>query len=255
MLPILTRYGSIFIFSYTVVLALGVVLALLLTAHLQKREPLPEWFDAALVVFAAAVAGGRFGFVIAQWTYFQENRAEIGHIWQGGLSYYGALFAGLAALSIWTRVSDRDYYRYAALFSPGAALIVAFGWAACWFDGCAYGLETTLGPLAADLPDEFGVFALRYQTQLIGLALSLLTFAIVLWLFEHAKPAVTFWFFLFLISAVHFLTGFLRGDLLPGSAGIRLDQLLDGILIGGSLLMLQYSRRHLPLEAEREIVN
>ena len=35
-------------------------------------------------------------------------------------------------------------------------------------EGCAYGRETTLGWLAADLPDSFGVYAVRYRRSFWG---------------------------------------------------------------------------------------
>lgn len=243
MVPILARYESIFIYSFTVILALGVLLATLLTARLERRNPAQAWFDALLVVFAAAIIGGRVGFVIGQWSYFQEQISEIWRIWQGGLSYHGALFAGLGALFLWASVYSRSFYKYAALFSPGLALLICFGWLACWFDGCAYGLETVIGPLSADLPDEFGVFALRYQTQLIGLLLSLTVFIVLLGMFNRLKPAAMTWFSLLLLSAAHVAAGLLRGDTVFMAGELRLDTLLDGLLITVSLLMLQYSRR------------
>jgi phosphatidylglycerol:prolipoprotein diacylglycerol transferase len=242
MYPILARYDSIFIYSFTVVLALGIVLAVLLTARLARTHPAPSWFDALLVSFSAVVAGGRLGFVIGQWSYFQEFPAEILHFSQGGLSYYGALFSGLSALFLWTRAHGRSFYTYAALYSPGLGLILAFGWAACWFDGCAYGRETVIGPLSADLPDEFGIFALRYQTQLVGLLLSIIAFILILQLFRRFSAPVTFWSALLLLSTAHLIPGFLRGDPAYSIGPARLDVLFDLILIATSFLMLQYIR-------------
>lgn len=244
MYPILARYGSIFIYSFTVILALGVVLATLLTARLAKTKRVEAWFDALLFVFAAALAGSRAGFVIGQWSYFQEDPSMIWQIGQGGLSYYGALFAGLAALLLWTKYYGRAFYIYAAIFSPGLALVVVFGWLACWFEGCAYGLETVIGPLAADLPDGFGIFALRYQTQLIGFLLSLASFLILVWLFNRVTPAALFWTALLLISASHLIPGLLRGDPSLMVRSVRVDVLIDISLIAISLLMLQYTVRH-----------
>jgi len=254
MYPILARYGSIFIYSYTVVLALGIILAVLLTARLARAHPAPSWFDGLLISFAAALVGGRLGFVIGQWSYFHEFPGEILQFMQGGFSYYGALFTGLVALFLWTRAYGRSFHNYAALFAPGLALITAFGWAACWFDSCAYGRETVIGPLSADLPDEFGVLALRYQTQFIGLLLSIAAFFLILWLFRRASAVVTFWSALLLLSAAHLIPGPLRGDPVYSAGPLRLDVLLDAILIAISLLMLQYhwrqrdSERNLSLE-------
>jgi phosphatidylglycerol:prolipoprotein diacylglycerol transferase len=246
MYPILARYGSLFIYSFTVILALGVLLAALLTARLEKSKPAEAWFDALLVVFFAALLGGRFGFVLGQWSYFQEHPNEIWQIWRGGLAYYGALFAGLAALFLWTRYHGWPFYRYGALFSPGTALVFAFAWLACWFNGCAYGRETVIGPFSADLPGEFGIFALRYQTQLIGFVLALAAFFTILWLFKRLKPPLLFWTTLLLISIAHLVPGLFRGDPMPILGTFRLDLVFDGMLIAISLLMLQYSARQKP---------
>jgi phosphatidylglycerol:prolipoprotein diacylglycerol transferase len=245
MYPILARYGSLFIYSFTIILALGVLLAALLTARLAKDRPLPDWFDAFLVVFFAALLGGRFGFVLGQWTYFQEHPSEIWQIWRGGLAYYGALFAGLGALFLWARYGGRIFYKYAALFSPGVALVFVFAWLACWLDGCAYGREAVIGPFSADLPDEFGIFALRYQTQLIGFLLSLAAFFTTLWLFKRVKPPRLFWSTLLLITIAHLISGLFRGDTIFIFESVQLDVLIDGFLIAISLLMLQYSQRQI----------
>jgi phosphatidylglycerol:prolipoprotein diacylglycerol transferase len=246
MYPILARYGSLFIYSFTIILALGVLLATLLTARLEKSRPAEAWFDALLVVFFAALLGGRFGFILGQWPYFQEHPAEIWQIGRGGLAYYGALFAGLVALFFWARYYGWPYYKYAALFSPGTALVFTFAWLACWFDGCAYGRETVIGPFSADLPGKFGVFALRYQTQLIGFLLSLAAFFAILWLFKRAKPPLLFWTTLLLISIAHLIPGLFRGDPIRILGVVYLDVFLDGMLIAVSLLMLQYSARQRP---------
>ena len=100
-----------------------------------------------------------------------------------------------------------------------------------------------IGLFSADLPDEFGVFALRYQTQLIGFLLSLLAFIAIFWLFKRAKPSVMFWSALLLISIAHLIPGLLRGDPTLMLGPVRIDLLIDSLLITVSLLMLQYSAR------------
>jgi phosphatidylglycerol:prolipoprotein diacylglycerol transferase len=247
--PILARYDSIFIYSFTVVLAVGVLLATWLTARLARRRSAEAWFDALLIVFVAAIIGGRLGFVLSQWVYFQEHPSEIWQIGLGGLSYFGALFAGLVTLFLWTHFYNQSFYQYAALFSPGLALLSIFGWAACWFEGCAYGRETVIGFFSADLADEYGVYALRYQTQLIGMLLAFMAFIAILWLFNRLRPSALFWSALLLISTTHLIPDLLRGDPTFTVGMIQLGLLLGGLLIAISLVMLQYHVR-----AERMII-
>lgn len=242
MFPIFARYGSIFVYSYTVVLALGVLLAAALTARLARDSGPEEWFDALLAMLLGAILGGRAGFVAGQWGYYQDHLGEVWRIGQGGLAYHAAWLGGLLALLLWTTLKGRDFYDYGALAMPGTAVIAAFGWAACWLEGCAYGRQALPGPWSAEIADEFGVVAVRYQTQLLGLLLALLVLAILLWLRPRVGDAVLFWCGVGLLGAAHLLPGLWRGDPSPFSAGLRIDVILDLLMVLSAPLGIQYAR-------------
>ncbi|HEX6387045.1 MAG TPA: prolipoprotein diacylglyceryl transferase family protein [Anaerolineae bacterium] len=251
MYPILGRYGRFFLYSYTVVIGLGIIAAIGLTAWRARRLAqtgdswLGNWFDGLLVILAAGLIGGRAGFVWAEWEYFQQRPAEAWQIWQGGLSYHGALAAGLLALWGWwayCRRQQTPFAAYAGLFAPALALGSAFGWLACWLEGCAYGRETTLGLWSADLPDTFGVYAVRYQTQLLGAGLALVVFFAVVALWCNRQPQRLFWFTLLGLSFGRVIVTLYRGDDVASVSTIRLDTFLDGALALISLMLLQYQR-------------
>jgi phosphatidylglycerol:prolipoprotein diacylglycerol transferase len=201
-----------------------------------------------LVSLVAGLVGGRIGFVWAQWSYFQERPQEMWQVWQGGLSYHGALLAGLVALWAWSVVGHKRaaFTAYATLLAPSFALGHAFGWLACWLEGCAYGREAVIGPLAADLPDHFGVYALRYQTQLLGIGLSLLVFLLVLGWRRRRSPDSSFWIALSGISLSRAAISLLRGDPVPHLNGLRADTLLDALLALVALLLWLYQARVRP---------
>ena len=242
MYPILARYGSIFVYSYTLVMALGIIVGICLISRSSRRIDVPGWFDALLLVLLVGLIGGRAGFVLSRWYYFQEQPSQAWQIWQGGLSYYAALLSGILALALWVGVGKRSFYRYAALFAPAFVLITVFGWIACWLEGCAYGQETVLGWLSADLPDEYGVFAVRYQTQLAGFLLSLAALLFIYWFQKEWPHRYVFWMALAVISFTHLLIDLLRGDPALAIGRLRLDTLLNVLLVAISLLLLQYER-------------
>ena len=242
MYPILSRYGSLFIYSYTVIMALGILIGIYLINRSSRHIHAPGWFDALLVVLLASLLGGRFGFVLWRWGYFQDQPTEAWQFWLGGLSYHTALLAGILALMGWAAVGRRSFYRYAALFSPAFVLVTVFGWAACWLEGCAYGQETVLGLLSADLPDDFGVFAVRYQTQLAGILLTLGAFLFIVWYQKERPYGYVFWLALAFVSLAQFLTSLLRGDQSLAVGPLRLDSLFNALLVVISLLLLQYER-------------
>lgn len=232
MYPILDRYGPFFLYSYTVALALGILAGLGLTAWRVRRRshPRPGWIDGVLAGLVAALIGGRAGFVWANWDYFRLHPAEMWPVWRGGLSYHGALLAGLLALGGWCAWRGRSLRQMAGLLAPAGVLLSAFGWLACWLEGCAYGRETVIGPLAADLPDSFGVYAVRYRTQLLGITLSLLAFALVWWLRNRLRPGALSALALLLISAGRVAASLFRGDAVPLLGPLRLDTVLDATL-------------------------
>lgn len=244
MYPILARYGPYFLYSYTVAMGLGVLAAVSLTRRLARSDAPEKWMDGLVIMLIAALVGGRMGFVWARTDYFGQAPAEAWQIWQGGLSYHAALLVGLVTLWAWTLYQKRPFSDYAALFAPALALLSAFGWAACWLEGCAYGRETVIGWLAADLPDEFGVFALRYQTQLVGATLALLVLGLVLWLRRRWPPGACFWFAVSALSLSHLAAGLLRGDPMPQLGPLRLDVVADGLLALIGAVLVQYELRH-----------
>ena len=226
MAPIWGRYGPFFLYGYSVVLGLGVLAALGVTALLARRSgPLPNplpggegtrrWLDGAVAAGIGALVGGRAVFVWLNAAYFAENPTEAGQFWLGGLNFHGALLGGLVGLWLWARLGGRPFWRYAGLLAPGLALLVAFGWAACAVEGCAYGRAAAPGIWAGDLPDDAGVYALRYRTQLAGGIGALLVFAGAWWAAGRLRPATLLWGTLGGLALVQAVVALGRGDPSP----------------------------------------
>jgi phosphatidylglycerol:prolipoprotein diacylglycerol transferase len=247
--PILARYGPFFLYSYTVVMAIGLAAGIALTAKLAQREQgrWPGWIDGLIVALLFGLVGGRAGFVLANRTYFAEEPGQIGLVWQGGLSYHGALLAGLLGLLIWTVWRRRSFAEYAGLMAAALVLVSAFGWLACYLEGCAYGREATFGFLVSDLPDSFGVFGLRYQTHLMGLVLCLALFPVAIVGRRYLRPGLLFGISLVLLSIIRLIVSLFRGDEAPYLGSLRWDTVLDGaiVIITLSLLLVAVIIRQL----------
>ncbi len=230
MAPILARYGPFFLYTFTVVASLGMLTGIGLSARQSRERPMPDWIDALLICLVAGIVGGRFLFVALNWDYYRQQPAEIWLVWRG-LNEQGALMATMLALAGWCVYRGRQFFAYAGFFAPAGVLFAAFLWLACWFEGCAYGRETVIGPLAADLPDEFGVFAVRYQTQLTGVVLSLAAVLLVWRLRRRFLPRQIFWLALLLVAASRLLIAPFRGDSVPLVGPWRIDIVIDGIVL------------------------
>jgi prolipoprotein diacylglyceryltransferase len=234
MKPILGRYGPFLLYSYSLALGGGLLLALAWTLY--RRRGRTEKFDRLLAALVVGILGGRAAFVLANWSYFDGRLAQAIDPWRGGLGYHGALVAGLLCFWLWPGDGRRALADAAA---PGLVLLAGAGWLACYLEGCAYGAETTLGLWAADLPDVYGVFAVRYQTQLLGLVGSLLVLGGLL-LFERRRspPGTRFWAALLAVSLLHGGLTFLRGDAQLALGGWRADTIANGALALAALVLL-----------------
>jgi phosphatidylglycerol:prolipoprotein diacylglycerol transferase len=231
--PILLQIGPIAVRSYTLLLDLGLLLALgVLYRRTQRRAARPDlWLDGALVALALGVLGGRIGYVAAHWTYFQDRHSQILKYWLGGLSWHGALMGALVGLAIYCRVREVSFWRLADELAGVAPLVGAAAWLGCLLAGCSYGREVGQAHwLAADLPDLFGVWALRYNVQLAAAGWSLAV-AAVLWAIPEASPAgARTGLFMLLYGAGLGLVDLLRADTVPQWGAWRLDVLLDWTL-------------------------
>jgi len=242
MLPILYRTPWFFIYSYTAVYAVAILAGIGIT---KRIAPIKGWMDGYLTTLVAVIVGGRIGFIMVEWGYFNERPLTSQNfwqdvVWQGGFNYHAALLAGFIGLWTYCWWAKRPFQQTLTLFAPAFALISSFGWLACWLEGCGYGAETIfregIGAIfVGDLPDNFGIFAIRYQTQWLGLLFFLLVFLLAY------RSKISFWHTLLLISLGRIGIDFLRGDLVYQVGQFRIDIVLDIVLALLSLILLQYA--------------
>ncbi len=240
--PILGRFGPFFLYTYQYVWGLGILAALALAYHLAPRpRQWHEWFDPLLAGLIAGILGGRAAYVGVNWAYFQTEPAEIWLVWRGGLNYHGVLLVGLLAVWQWGNWRDLHWDAAANTLALLLPLLHMTGWAACFFHGCGYGRLASPGWLTANLPDSFGVFDLRYPTQLLGIGFSLL----VLLLITRGKrllPGQTlFWLALLLLTTSNLVVWLWRGD-----RQTMLGPLLDAGIAAAAFIALIRSRRRPP---------
>lgn len=247
MYPILFTIGKWSISTYTVLLDLGLVLGLVLAYLEGRRQGGGERaFDLALWAILGGIVGGRAGYVLANWSAFSEDWARAFYIWEGGLSFHAAFLGGLLVMALYAALQSRgeepaSFWSLADTVTPGLALGIAFGWAACLMAGCAYGVVGE-GFGHALLPDIYGVEAFRFATQAAGLGFALLLLLGV-WLLRDHWPflGVAFLMYTLLYFAGHFFLGFTRGDEAIYLGPWRLAQVFDFALVlaaAGGLLVL-----------------
>ncbi|MGD9315443.1 MAG: prolipoprotein diacylglyceryl transferase [Anaerolineae bacterium] len=232
--PTLFTIGRFSIPTYTILLDLGLILGLVLTYFEGKRQLKDGTLalDLGLWAVIGGIVGGRIGYVLANWQAFAEDWARVLRIWEGGLSFHGAFLGGLLVIVLFALLRQPgerpvSFWELADVVTPGLALGIAFGWAACLMGGCAYGVLGE-GFGYAILPDIYGVEASRFATQVASLAFSVVLFA-GFWLLRGHWPfaGASFLMYGLLYFSGQFFLEFTRGDEAIYLGPWRLAQWLD----------------------------
>ena len=229
MYPILFRTEFGFVYTFTAVWLLGLVLSVLSIWWQDKRFKL---WDHLICATCGALVLGRAQFVLQNGEWFVENPAERWNLFQGGQAYAGVILGALLGFWFWTRVQGTNLRPMFALLAPSIGLLHFIGWLACWFDGCGYGDQTFLAWYAAELPNNFGLMAVRYQTQLAGMCLALLLLFILIairWQKIGRLPMFRpsdFWWSLAFMSVCRGIIYYWQGDDVPMWGNLRIDMLL-----------------------------
>jgi phosphatidylglycerol:prolipoprotein diacylglycerol transferase len=138
------------IYWYGILMAVGIVIAVLLAQSEEKRKKLPKdiIIDMCLVVIPAGVIGARLYYVLFELKQYLADPIRILYIWEGGLAIYGAVIGGLLAVLIFARVRKVRFLALTDTIVPGLVLAQAIGRWGNFFNQEAYGLPVTSEMLA-----------------------------------------------------------------------------------------------------------
>lgn len=229
---------------YSVLIALGVLLASLLAEKEEKRLGLPQdtTLDLAMVVVPFGIVGARLYYVLMSWESFAHNPISILYVWEGGIAIYGAVLGGMLGAWLFARRRKLSFLTLADIIVPGLLLAQAIGRWGNYFNMEAYGPEITQAayrffPLGVQIPAGDGftwhMAAFFYESMwnLCGFA--------ALWLLRKRQraPGNLLCWYLLIYGSGRFVIEQLRQDsLYIGS--LRASQYLSLVLCAGAACVL-----------------
>ena len=143
--PIAFSFLGLDVRWYALFMLAGVVAGVLLSRELAGRIGLdPDWvIDATPWVVLFSIVGARIYYVVLRADHFVSHPAEAINIRLGGLSFHGALIAGIIAFAILCRRARQPFLRWTDAVVPGVALAQAIGRWGNWANQEAFGTPTT----------------------------------------------------------------------------------------------------------------
>ena len=222
---------------YSLLIVIGIVLAIILASLEERRTSLPKdtVIDLALWILPSGIIGARIYYVIFSWNQFRNDILSVFRIWEGGIAIYGGIIAGLIVLLIFCRARHLPPLQLCDLIVPGLVLAQCIGRWGNWFNIEAYGFRITrpelcFFPFAVEVPADQNNWHLAtffYE--------SVWDFIVFIFLIISRRKYFRyqgdiFFFYLFLYACGRLIIEEMRIDSLYAASGIRISQLLSVLL-------------------------
>lgn len=221
MLPYL-HIGKISLPSYGVLMALGIIVAVLISYIRLKKNG--ETFDSLLLVGAITMLLALFGAVFAYFAFSYGLKRLFLELFSGdfsalenvGMVYYGGLIGGVIGAIAAVLINKFDFTVFSDAMVPALPIGHAFGRIGCLLAGCCYGLpyDGVLAVHSAFVDSAITLFPI----QAVESAANILMF-LVLTIYVNRnsdRKHNTLVAYLFLYSIERFVIEIYRGDSIRG---------------------------------------
>ena len=137
--------GPFSVYLYGVVIALGLVLAVVYACRRSKEFGIKEddLLDGVLWVTPFAILCARAYYCIFSWEYYRENPISVFYIWEGGLAIYGGVLGAIVGVAVFCKVKKIRLPMLLDLVSLGFLIGQCLGRWGNFFNREAFGAETT----------------------------------------------------------------------------------------------------------------
>jgi phosphatidylglycerol:prolipoprotein diacylglycerol transferase len=211
--------------------------------------------DMGLVVLVASLVGSRLLYVVSHLSEYQYDRIAVFKIWEGGLTFYGGLIAGVGCGVAYLRWKRLPVLEITDIAAPHIALGIAIARVGCFLNGCCFGKATGLPWGCVFPPDTQAGWVER--SMLAGQAVqptqiyeSLACAGMFLFLRKISKgdraKGTVFFSLLVLYGAWRFGIDFLRyyePGMMIAQVNITWNQVVSLVMIASGLVLLLRSAR------------
>ena len=222
MRKVLFEVFGISIYSYGLMIALGVLFAGIMFIKRAKKSDYSEdhLFDAIIFAVISGILGGKLLYIIVEFKEIKEDPSILLNF-GNGFVIYGAIILGAVGLLLYCKKRKWNYGEIFDYAAPSVALAQGFGRIGCFLAGCCYGSETDMWfgvtfPTGSLAPTGVHLHPTQIYSAAFDFALAIF---LILYSRENKVKGRVFAMYTIIYSVGRFLVEFLRND--PrGSVGV-----------------------------------
>ena len=212
---ILFHTGSLPIYSYGFMVAIGFVVAILVGVRYGKSRGFAtdQVIKLENLIFITGIIGSRLLYVVTHPGKYYNNPLDIMNLTSGGLAWHGAIIASIFSMYYFSRKEKFPFWDVGDLAMLCGIVGLSFGRIGCFLHGCCYGKPATVFwavvfPGVDNIP--------RHPAQLYEVFLDFIVFIILLQIWKKRNfSGEVFCCFLGFYSVVRFFTEFFRDTAPP----------------------------------------
>ena len=248
---ILFSIGSLHIYSYGLMIAIGVICAFFISDKRANKYGLDSdvVFRLGMMALVCGMLGAKLLYVIINFKSIIETGDIKGAITEGFV-VYGGIIGGVVGCYIYCKVKKYSLSEYFDLIIPTVALAQGFGRIGCFLAGCCYGEETTHAFSVTFKSSPYAPNGVKLiPTQLISSVADFINFGILILvaakLRKKNKKGLVTSIYLINYSIGRFIIEFFRGDIERGNVGVlSTSQFIAIFILAGGIALLVYALRH-----------
>jgi phosphatidylglycerol---prolipoprotein diacylglyceryl transferase len=248
--PDLFSIGPFTLHTYGLCVAVGFLVALLVTAKIGKSEGIKpqQTIDMGFLIILAAIIGSRVMYLLMNISYYIDRPLDMLKIWQGGLVFSGGIICVLLTVIWYTKKHHLSFWKVADLWAPAMAIGQGIGRIGCFMAGCCYGRPSgsKWGVVFTD-PHALAPLNISiYPTQLYSSLSGFIIFFVLILMYSRKKfEGQVFLWLLVLHSTARLFVERFRGDdrgILLGS-DMSITQLVTLLILIAAIVALFIFKR------------
>lgn len=236
--PIIFESGPVKLYSFGLMLVIGLLLAMWIGRARAHRFGLTkdQFVDASFWGLVLGILGARVVYIAQSWDYYSKNPGELWSFKFEGITSFGGLIFGAIGLWIWSKLKKVPFL--AILDAAGAAFLIAHavGRIGCLLNGCCFGTHCTL-PWGIHVQGQSGLF---HPAQVYDALMNVAAFILLVRLEKKGtlRMGQSFGLFLALHGTARFIYEFWRaGTVAEVNQGIASSTRIPGMPITEAQVM------------------